>query len=286
MRIHHLNCGTTRPFGGRLVDGRGHPFRSARGICHCLLIETGQGLVLVDSGFGMTDVQRPLESLGRPFLAMSRPRLDPEETAIRQVTRLGYAPGDVRHIVLTHLDVDHAGGLPDFPWAKVHLHEAEHAQAASSRYSKVQLAHGPDWVTHSSAGGDRWFGFEAIRQLQGLPADLLLVPLPGHSRGHTAVAVRAQPATGSGPQWLLHAGDAYFYHGEIDPARPRTPPGLRLFQTVLQTDGNARRHNQARLRELAAEHGAQVAIFSAHDPQEMPSPATPSLSSLSSQPRG
>src|SRR5258708_2968958 len=228
MRIHHLNCGTTRPFGGRLVDGRGHPFRSARGICHCLLIETGQGLVLVDSGFGMTDVQRPVESLGRPFLAMSRPPLDPEETAIRP-------------------------------------------------------PQGPDWVPHSWAGGDRWFGFEAIRQPPGLPADLLLVPLPGHSRGHTAVAVLAQPATGSGPQWLLHAGDAYFFHGEIDPAHPRTPPGLRLFQTVLQTDANARHHNQARLRELAAGHGAQVAIFSAHDPQEMPSPATPSLSS---QPRG
>jgi hypothetical protein len=78
-------------------------------------------------------------------------------------------------------------------------------------------------------------------------------------------------------------GDACFYHGEIDPAHPRTLPGLRLFQTVLQTDGNARCHDQARLRDLAAQPGAQVAIFSAHDPPEMPSPATPSLSS---KPRG
>jgi glyoxylase-like metal-dependent hydrolase (beta-lactamase superfamily II) len=100
----------------------------------------------------------------------------------------------------------------------------------------------------------------------------LLVPLAGHSRGHTAVAVRAETTTGSGPQWLLHAGDAYFFHGEIDPVHPRTPPGLRLFQTVLAADGKARRHNQARLRGLAAEHGTQVEIFSAHDPQEMPSP--------------
>ncbi|WP_373317754.1 MBL fold metallo-hydrolase [Planotetraspora silvatica] len=28
---------------------------------------------------------------------------------------MGYDPADVRHIVVTHLDVDHCGGLPDFP---------------------------------------------------------------------------------------------------------------------------------------------------------------------------
>ena len=112
-------------------------------------------------------------------------------------------------------------------------------------------------------------GFEAIRQLPGLPDDLLLVPLPGHSRGHTAVAVRAQPATGSGPQWLLHAGDAYFFHGEIDPAHPRTPPGLRLFQTVLQTDGiddllqrfpDVRCEMDAGYRGLHRDHPGQVSV--------------------------
>ncbi|MFD0510570.1 MBL fold metallo-hydrolase [Streptomyces aureus] len=34
------------------------------------------------------------------------------------MTGLGYAVDDVRHIVLTHLDLDHAGGLPDFPRAR------------------------------------------------------------------------------------------------------------------------------------------------------------------------
>ena len=47
MRIHHLNCGTMCPWGGRLMDGRkdraGEP---ARVVCHCLLIETNDGLVL------------------------------------------------------------------------------------------------------------------------------------------------------------------------------------------------------------------------------------------------
>ncbi|WP_223281445.1 MBL fold metallo-hydrolase [Streptomyces antnestii] len=46
---------------------------------------------------------------------MARPVLDTGETAVRQVAALGYDIEDVRHIVLTHLDLDHAGGLRDFP---------------------------------------------------------------------------------------------------------------------------------------------------------------------------
>ncbi|WP_405753678.1 MBL fold metallo-hydrolase [Streptomyces sp. NBC_00144] len=278
MRIHHLNCGTMQPVGGRLINGNRLPFRTARMICHCLLIETDQGLVLVDTGIGLRDIADPRRSLGREFLFLTRPRLDLAETAVRQVTGLGYSADDVRHIILTHLDLDHAGGLPDFPKAKVHLHATEHraamgttARAERFRYRAGQLAHGPDWVTYDPTGGDRWFGFEAVRQLRGISADIALIPLPGHTRGHAGVAVRRHEGTESatGPQWLLHAGDAYFSPGEIDPLAPRSTPGLALFQTLVQADGPARHRNQARLRELARDHGDQIDIFSAHDPVEL-----------------
>ena len=48
---------------------------------------------------------------------------------MRQIQRLGFDPRDVRDIVLTHLDFDHAGGLCDFPEARVHLLGAELAGA-------------------------------------------------------------------------------------------------------------------------------------------------------------
>ena len=58
MRIHHLNCGCMCPVGGRLWDGvsRGP---TAQLVCHCLLVETDSGLVLVDTGFGLRDVEEP-----------------------------------------------------------------------------------------------------------------------------------------------------------------------------------------------------------------------------------
>jgi glyoxylase-like metal-dependent hydrolase (beta-lactamase superfamily II) len=258
-----------RPFGRRLVNGTGSPFSSGEMVCHCLLIETEQGLVLVDSGVGLDDVERPAESLGRRFQALARPVLDPDETAVRQVAALGYDIEDVRHIVLTHLDLDHAGGLRDFPRATVHVLKTELDAALSAgtgaerlRYPAAQRAHGPNWQTYEAAG-EPWFGFDAVRELTGLPAEILLVPLAGHTRGHTGVAVD------SGDRWLLHAGDAYFFHGEVDPANPRSTPGLRLFQALVDTETSTRLHNQRRLLELARTSGDEVTIFSAHDAVEL-----------------
>jgi glyoxylase-like metal-dependent hydrolase (beta-lactamase superfamily II) len=262
MRVHHLNCGTMCPRAGRLVN------EERRLVCHCLLVESEGGLVLVDTGFGLGDVADPQGRVGQPLLFLGRPRLDLEECAVRQIARLGLRAEDVRHIVVTHLDLDHAGGLPDFPRAAVHVYATEHGAAMArktylerKRYRPQHWAHGTTWVLHETAG-ERWFGFECVRALEGVGPEVLLVPLFGHTRGHCGVAVRTDT------EWLLHAGDAYFYGAEMDPERPRCTPGLRLFQWSVEIDRKARLANQERLRELVRAHAAEVRVLSAHDPGE------------------
>lgn len=180
-------------------------------VSHCLLVETKSGLVLVDTGLGLQDIENPARSLGSGFMILARPRLDPEETAVRQVERLGFSRSDVRHIIVTHLDLDHAGGMSDFPEAQVHLLNSEYAAAIAPttfkdryRYRASHWEHGPSWVLYK-VQRERWFGFECVRQMQGLPPEILLVPLEGHTRGHAGVAVYSQGS------WLLHAGDAYYF---------------------------------------------------------------------------
>jgi hypothetical protein len=56
---HHLNTGTMCPIGRRLVNGTGGLFQRARMVCHCLLIETGDGLALVDTGIGLWRYRSP-----------------------------------------------------------------------------------------------------------------------------------------------------------------------------------------------------------------------------------
>jgi glyoxylase-like metal-dependent hydrolase (beta-lactamase superfamily II) len=266
VRIHHLNCGTLCPIGGRLVSGEGG-MRGARIVCHCLLIEHGDSLVLVDTGMGAGDVANPYRSLGIPFTAAFRPQADAGETAVQRLRVLGLHPADVRHIVCTHLDLDHAGGLPDFADAEVHAFAAERDAAVDpslrdrARYPSCHLDHGPKWAVHD-VDGDTWHGFESVRLLPGDGPEILLIPLVGHSRGHTGVAIR------DGDGWLLHCGDAYFHRGQME-SPPRCPPGLRLFQAAMAADGSARTNNEQRLNELARDHGDEVRLFCAHDPVEL-----------------
>ena len=245
--------------------------RLARGlemVCHCLLVETERdGLILVDTGLGTGDLADGGRRLGRMFLGLVGPRLDPAEPAIERVRALGFAPEDVRHIVVTHLDLDHAGGIGDFPWATVHLHARELAAARARasflerhRYLESQFAAHASWQEYSDEGDD-WHGMRGIRLLDGLGDSIALVPLFGHTRGHTGVAVK------KGERWLLHAGDAYFHRRELESASG-APAVLRWFQRVVEIDGPARRGNQDRLRELAG-GGAPVDIFCAHDPVEL-----------------
>ncbi|HEX5594659.1 MAG TPA: MBL fold metallo-hydrolase [Micromonosporaceae bacterium] len=260
MRVHHLNCGSLRKI--EPADGQG--LKPLPAVCHCLLVETEQdGLVLVETGFGLLDIESPTATLGEDFLGWAQPVLDPAETAVRQIVRLGYAPDDVRHVLLTHLHRDHTGGLPDFPHARVHVSKVEHQTVMTGgRRSLLHFAHDPHWVFYDAAGGDRWHDFHHVRQPAGMSAEILLVPLGGHSPGHTAVAVQA------GDGWLLHVGDAYYYRSEIQPDPAPVPPLLNSLQEMMETDRALRLANLERLRRLVADPSAQVQVMSAHDPWE------------------
>ena len=248
------------------MDGMSRTLRG-RLTSHCLLVEAKEGLILVDTGYGLRDVQAPRSRLSPFFLSLVKPELRQEMTAFRQVQALGYRPGDVRHIVLSHLDFDHAGGLDDCPGARVHLLKTEVDAALArrswldrQRYRPAQWSTRDAWQAYDGGTGERWYGFECVRGLVGLPPEVLMVPLLGHTLGHAGVAID------HGNGWLLYAADAYFFHAELSPT-PYCTPGLRLYQTMMEKDRRQRLSNQARLRELA--HGAtNLEVFCAHDVRE------------------
>jgi glyoxylase-like metal-dependent hydrolase (beta-lactamase superfamily II) len=251
MKVHHLNCGT--------MDSPGAPT-----ICHVLLIETDNGLVLVDSGFGLLDCADP-RRIG-PSRRLIRPRFHVDETAARQVEALGFARDDVRHVITTHFDIDHIGGIADFPDAQIHLTAAEALGAMKPptrmerfRFRSAQFAHGPKIVEHDP-DGEKWRGFAAAKELDAIASGIVLVSLPGHSRGHACVAVDA------GHRWVLHCGDAFYYEGTLDGRSP-VPWGLKLSERMVAYDRKAMRDNHSRLAELYSHRDPSLLIVSAHDPK-------------------
>jgi glyoxylase-like metal-dependent hydrolase (beta-lactamase superfamily II) len=256
-----------RPIGGKFIDGEPGYLRRGELVCHVLLIETEEGLVLVDTGVGTDDISNPNGSLTKVFLVAARPVLDERETAVNQIRKLGFSPDDVRHILPTHLDQDHAGGFRDFPRAKVHIYAEEHRNAMGqatakdrARFRKAQFQHA-DFETYETQGDD-WFGFASVRGLKGLPEQIRIVPLAGHTKGHAGIAVD------TGTKWLLHCGDAYFYHAEMR-TPPQCTPGLKQFQKLVETERTTRLANQERLRTLVRDHGDKVEVFSAHSATEL-----------------
>ena len=259
--VHHLNCATMCPVAGYLLGANAW---RGKMVAHCLLVETERdGLVLIDTGFGTRDVSGATK-LSAGFRALCGPLLSHSETALAQVEARGFSASDVRHIVVTHLDLDHAGGLCDFPAAKVHLHAREHAAAMTrtdfkqrQRYLKAHWAHGPSWVVYSE-DGDTWRGLPAVTRLRGLDCDIGLVPLHGHTHGHSAVIVR------SGDRWLVHAGDAYYHRGSLE---GKLPLGVVAFERAMQTNPAQRRASVAALRQLHASY-TDLDIFCSHDERE------------------
>ena len=233
-RVYHVNCGVL------------HAPPNPRAACHCLLLEDCGRLALIDTGIGLSDVADPVGRIGEPLIDIAGFQFHEQDTAVRQVERLGFRAADVTHVVLTHGDPDHTGGLADFPNATVHVSAEELARLGTGhgRYRR--------FISPTGRSGRRirlrraLFGLEARSVNFGFGADVLLVPLFGHTLGHCGVAVRL------GERWLLHVGDAYYLRVEL--TTDDHPVSALTAQRA--DDDQLRRSSLAQLRRLARGHAA------------------------------
>jgi glyoxylase-like metal-dependent hydrolase (beta-lactamase superfamily II) len=220
VRVHPLTTGTSMypvdaffARGGRLAGLHALGFRSKRieiPIPAFILEHPGAGVVLVDTGFHQSIALDPKPNMGPILGRLFNTTMRADEGVPDQLRARGIDPGDVKYVVMTHLHVDHASGVAQFPDATFIVNRREWESATEGAqltrgYVPRQFDHAFDWRVVDFDGPDvnSFASFGRSLDLFG-DGSVRLLNTPGHTLGHMSVAVRIR-----GGEFLIAADSAY-----------------------------------------------------------------------------
>ena len=180
-----------------------------------------KGNVIIDGG---TPVECATDAKGHwgKVAEFFTPVLTPEQGCVAQIEKLGFSVDSVKHVVLSHLHLDHVGAVGRFPNATHVVQRIEY-----------EYAHTPDWfavLAYVRKDFDnpnlKWLILEdAWGDFYDLYGDgsIILIRSPGHTIGHQSILVR----TSSGQSVLLAVDAA----DTLDHWEERALPGA-LHSTI------------------------------------------------------
>ena len=259
MRIHAIETGRVRIKQAQ-IEGRGHgTWRQLQPILssewadwsrvYAWAIEHPEGVIVVDTG-----AAAHLKSLPRwhPYFRFAvRFDIEPEQEVGPQLRGLGIGARDVKTVVLTHLHIDHDGGLAHFPHSRILASAGEIAR--TSGIAGAMLGYLPKrWPKWFAPEPLAWqptacgpFASSAPISAAG---DVIAVPTPGHTPNHLSVVVR------DGDHEIMLAGDASYLESTM---LGGTVDGVSPDEAVAAA-------TLARIREFCSQR--PVVYLPAHDP--------------------
>jgi glyoxylase-like metal-dependent hydrolase (beta-lactamase superfamily II) len=230
MKLYTFTAGYSLVIG-RLMR-KDQPLKFIRMPMVCFLLERSDGLILVDTGLGTVTVRNPAEFPGIFYTMALSFRIREGEEAISRVKSLGYHATDVKHIILTHLHMDHVGGLGDFPDAEVHVTRQgyntmnEQAGKFMSFFHSGAFKHSPKWQ-FNELDEKPFLGFPQSLDLFG-DGNVVMVGTPGHTAGHIGVAITLKN------EIFLHLGDAALFEDQF-----RNPSVVAIGAKIFRWKANS-----------------------------------------------
>jgi glyoxylase-like metal-dependent hydrolase (beta-lactamase superfamily II) len=218
MKVYAIQTGEVRIKQAQ-VEGRGHGLRRRLAIfadrnwtgwlpTYAWAVDTKEGVIVVDTGQGahLIETAKSLHPYVRWEVAF---RIEREQEIGPQLRALGIGPRDVKRVVLTHLHMDHDGGLAHFPNSEILVAPGE-LRTASGTMGRIRgyLPHRwPSWFDPKplDLAAEPFGTFVACRRLTEA-GDVVAVATPGHTADHISVVVQDDVST-------FLAGDASYDEG-------------------------------------------------------------------------
>lgn len=239
--MHLLEAGSTSQLGA--IARRGGPWRRVRFPALVAVIEHPGGVVVVDTGYSPRAVAVSRRGLSRAYAALLPVSIRAEETLLAQLKRLGLGP--VTDVVLTHLHLDHVGGLADLlesarsgAQPRVVVDRTSLAAFRAARgFGRLRKGWVPGTVPEELEPVDpaelpraesAWADLAPVGRAREVLGDgsVVVVPLDGHADGHLGVLVRALGADGLGRDLLLLGDAAWDVRAVTDGELPAAPVRL------------------------------------------------------------
>ena len=165
---------------------------------YCWLINTGNELILVDTGETAKINMKGYLPKGGLYHKVVQTRIEEEDEVDRQLLKLGFQTKDINKIIFTHLHGDHIGGVEHFSHCEMFVSKAEYALASSKKGSSNGYfkKNWPDWFKPKLIEyEDQAEGVFSKSYHVSKDGSIILVPTPGHSVGHQSVIIKDKALT-------------------------------------------------------------------------------------------
>ena len=207
MKLHAIQTGSVRIKTAQ-VQGRGHGLRRRLGVfadrdwtgwlpTYAWVIDHPEGVIVVDTGQGthLLESARSLHPYRRWEVMF---RIESDEEIGPQLRAHGIGPRDVKRVVLTHLHIDHDGGLAHFPDIDILVSRGELKTASGwvGRLRGYLPNRWPSWFNPVPLDlADEPFGPFATSRRLTEAGDVVAVATPGHTADHLSMIVEDRGIT-------------------------------------------------------------------------------------------